>query len=85
MSKIWTIVVIIANVIVIPIVILNALNEITSLLITTLILVIYFRSMYIQRQNRAYIENLQYAVYKNKDRITTLEKTQKKLQSKSIK
>lgn len=84
MSKIWTIVVIIANVIVIPIFILNALNEITSLLITTLILVIYFRSMYIQRQNRAYIENLQYAVYKNKDRITTLEKTQKKLQSKSI-
>lgn len=84
MSKIWTIVVIIANVIVITIFILNALNEITSLLITTLILVIYFRSMYIQRQNRAYIENLQYAVYKNKDRITTLEKTQKKLQSKSI-
>lgn len=78
MNKIWTLIIVLANLIVIPLILLNVVGEITSLLITLLILMIYFRTLYVQRKNKEYIENLQYAVYKNKDRISTLEKAQKK-------
>jgi pilus assembly protein TadC len=53
-------------------------REITrSLILVSLALFVYFRILYIQHRNKKQIEFLQFAVYKNRSRLDTLEKNNK--------